>query len=186
MNRPPLPTTPSTKRTRRPGQNLASLAPGPSGAVLLPVIPNIPQSQSWIFVKRTDVSGEGGKNFILHCFLLEVLHPPHRPNRGKQIQLVNRDARKHRKIKHQNGRERPHFFGFQPPKKFLGSLPPVLDRSRLREQLCRTSGEPVIAYAVHSGVHLRVHTAARCITVTAAYALQNATTLHGHVPASNR
>jgi hypothetical protein len=26
--------------------------------------------------------------------------------------------------KHQNGRERPHFFGFQPPKKFVGSLPP--------------------------------------------------------------
>src|SRR6266481_5973919 len=26
--------------------------------------------------------------------------------------------------KGQIGRERPHFFGFQPPKKFLGSLPP--------------------------------------------------------------
>jgi hypothetical protein len=26
--------------------------------------------------------------------------------------------------KHQNGRERPHFFVFQPPKKFMGSLPP--------------------------------------------------------------
>src|SRR5258707_1100210 len=26
--------------------------------------------------------------------------------------------------KHQIGRERPHFFGFQPPKKFGGSLPP--------------------------------------------------------------
>ena len=26
--------------------------------------------------------------------------------------------------KNQNGRERPHFFGFQPPKKFVGSLPP--------------------------------------------------------------
>jgi hypothetical protein len=124
MNRPPLPTTLSAKRTRRPGQNLECLAPGPSGAVLLPVIPKIPQSQSWILVKRTDVSGEGGKNFILHHFLLEALHPHHRPNRGNQIQLVDRDARKHRKMKDQNGRERPHFFGFQPPKKFLGSLPP--------------------------------------------------------------
>jgi hypothetical protein len=27
--------------------------------------------------------------------------------------------------KHQIGRERPHFFGFQPPKKFVGSLPPA-------------------------------------------------------------
>jgi hypothetical protein len=51
MNRPPLPTTPSAKRTRRPGQNLASLAPGPRGAVLLPVIPKISQSHSWILVK---------------------------------------------------------------------------------------------------------------------------------------
>ena len=135
MNRPPSPATPSTKRTRRPGQNLACLAPGPRGAVLLPVIPKIPQAQAWILVTRTDVFGEGGKNFILHRFLLEVIHPPHRPNRGKQIQLVNRDARKHRKINHQNG----------------------------REQLCRTSGEPVIAYAVHPGVHLHVHSAIRCI-----------------------
>ena len=100
MNRPPLPTNPSAKCTRRPEQNLVSLAPGPIGAVLLPVIPKIPQSQSWILVKRTDVSGEGGKNFILHRFLLEFLHPPHRPNRGKQIQLVSRDAKKRRKINH--------------------------------------------------------------------------------------
>jgi hypothetical protein len=60
MNRPPLPTTSSTKPTRRPGQNLASLAPGPRGAVLFPVTPKIPQSQSWILVKCTDVSREGG------------------------------------------------------------------------------------------------------------------------------
>jgi hypothetical protein len=123
MNRPPLPTNHSAKRTRRPGQNLASLAPGPRGAVLLPVIPKIPQSQSWILVKRKDVSGGEGKNFILHRFLHEVLHPPHRPNRGKQIQLVNRDARKHRKIKHQNGRERPHFSVLKPPKKFFEVAP---------------------------------------------------------------
>jgi hypothetical protein len=126
MNRPPLPTNPSAKCTRRPEQNLASLAPGPRGAVLFPVIPKIPQSESCILVKRTDVSGEVGKNFVLHRFLLEVLHPPHRPNRGKQIQLANRDTRKHRKINHQNGRERPHSSGFQPPKKFSRSLPPVL------------------------------------------------------------
>lgn len=42
------------------------------------------------------------------------------------MQLVTPDARKHRKINHKNGRERPHFFGFNPPKKFLRSLPPVL------------------------------------------------------------
>jgi hypothetical protein len=28
----------------------------------------------------------------------------------------------------QNGREQPHLFGFQPPEKFVGSLPPYLTR----------------------------------------------------------
>ena len=32
--------------------------------------------------------------------------------------------------KRQIGRERPHFFGFQPPKKFVGSLPPSARWSR--------------------------------------------------------
>ena len=163
MNRPPLPTTLPAKRTRRPGQNLTSLAPGPRGALLLPVIPKIPQSQLWIMVKRTDVSGEGGKNFILHHFLLEVLHPPHRPNRGKQIQLVNRDAKKRRKLKDQNGRERPHFFGLHPPKKFSGSLPPVLFQPRICEQPDAASGERGIACAVHLSVQLYVYSATGCI-----------------------
>lgn len=52
MNRPPLPANRST-----------------------PVIAKIPQSQSWIFVKRTDVPGEGGKNFVLHRRLFEAFHP---------------------------------------------------------------------------------------------------------------
>ena len=33
-------------------------------------------------------------------------------------------SKSHHGKKHQIGRERPHFFGFQPPKKFMGSLPP--------------------------------------------------------------
>jgi len=32
--------------------------------------------------------------------------------------------RKQQRENYKNGRERPHFFGFQPPKKFVGSLPP--------------------------------------------------------------
>jgi hypothetical protein len=34
------------------------------------------------------------------------------------------EPQKRRPANYQNGRERPHFFGFQPPKKFVGSLPP--------------------------------------------------------------
>jgi len=41
----------------------------------------------------------------------------------------------------------PAFSAYRPPKKFLGSLPLVLFRSRMHEQLSRTSGEPVIANA---------------------------------------
>jgi len=37
--------------------------------------------------------------------------------------------------KHQIGRERPHFFGFQPPKKFVG-VAPALSRM-LRDPFCR-------------------------------------------------
>jgi predicted transcriptional regulator len=39
----------------------------------------------------------------------------------KKAQAGRKNARR-KKI--QIGRERPHFFGFQPPKKFVGSLPP--------------------------------------------------------------
>jgi len=50
--------------------------------------------------------------------------------------MIGKAGRKNaRRKKLQNGRERPHFFGLQPPKKFLGSLPPVLLQSA-------TDGEP--------------------------------------------
>ena len=61
MNRPPLPATLSPKRTRRLGQNLTSLAPGLRGAVLFPVFPKIPQSESWISGEGHVCSAEVGK-----------------------------------------------------------------------------------------------------------------------------
>ena len=39
-------------------------------------------------------------------------------------QIQNQERKSDRGKKVQVGRERPHFFGFQPPKKFVGSLPP--------------------------------------------------------------
>jgi hypothetical protein len=125
MARAPLPTTLTARCTPRPGQNMTSLGPGSGRVVLLPVIPTISESQSRILVKRTDVCGESGKNFILQHVLLQALHPSDRPNRENQIQLVSHDAGKRRKINYQNGRERPHFSGFNPPKKSSRSLPPV-------------------------------------------------------------
>ena len=38
--------------------------------------------------------------------------------------LQNLKSEKQQAENYKNGRERPHFSGFQPPKKFLGSLPP--------------------------------------------------------------
>ena len=38
--------------------------------------------------------------------------------------MFRNETQKQRRENYKNGRERPHFFGFQPPKKFVGSLPP--------------------------------------------------------------
>ena len=156
MNRPPLPITLSAKRTRRPEQNLTSLALGSRGAVLLPVIPKIQQSQSWILVKRTDALGENGKNFIPHFILLKFLHPPHWPSRRKQIPIANREARNTRKIKHQNGRERPHFSVLKPPKKYLRSLPPIFG-IRQQARFARKGSSPIAADRPQSFTHDELH-----------------------------
>ena len=42
--------------------------------------------------------------------------------KGKEKKSARRKNARRKKF--QSGRERPHFSGFQPPKKFLGSLPP--------------------------------------------------------------
>src|SRR5580693_10024248 len=68
--------------------------------------------------------GAEGKDYTLHLRLHQFLHPV-----AQAISLRRVGCRTQRKQespwkKHQNGRERPHFFGFQPPKKFVGSLPP--------------------------------------------------------------
>jgi hypothetical protein len=148
MNRPPLPAALSAKRTRRPEQNLPSLAPGPRGVVLLPVIPKIPQSESWIWVKPTYVPVKVVR--ISSCtsiFSFAFTLSPR--NLWERNGLQSPPLKSAREKIHQNGWERPHFFGLQPPKKFLGSLPPVLFRSRMHEQLCRAEGEPVVENAVH-------------------------------------
>src|SRR6267143_723423 len=68
--------------------------------------------------------GAEGKDYTLHLRLHLFLHPV-----AQAISLRRVGWRRQRKQespwkKHRIGRERPHFFGFQPPKKFMGSLPP--------------------------------------------------------------
>ena len=67
---------------------------------------------------------EEGKDYALQGYLLAVLQrvAPAMPFVRSRKRKVT--APKSPRKKHQIGRERPHFFGFQPPKKFVGSLPP--------------------------------------------------------------
>jgi len=68
--------------------------------------------------------GEEGKDYTLHLRLHLFLHPVARAISFWRVGCRTQRKQESPWKKHQNGRERPHFFGFQPPKKFLGSLPP--------------------------------------------------------------
>jgi hypothetical protein len=72
---------------------------------------------------------EEGKDYALQGYLLAVLQrvAPAMPFVRSRKRKVT--APKSPRKKHQIGRERPHFFGFQPPKKFVGALPPTRPRS---------------------------------------------------------
>ena len=50
----------------------------------------------------------------------------------REREMPEAKPKKQRRENHKNGRERPHFLGFQPPKKFLGSLPPCGTSFRCR------------------------------------------------------
>jgi hypothetical protein len=68
---------------------------------------------------------EEGKNYTLQHRLLSVLQPVAPAITLDRRRKQPRTARKSPRKKHKIGRERPRFFGFQPPKKFEGSLPPA-------------------------------------------------------------
>src|ERR1700688_1646104 len=55
---------------------------------------------------------------------METSSPGTDPKSLETGEIRNQGKRKSPWKKRQIGRERPHFFGFQPPKKFMGSLPP--------------------------------------------------------------
>jgi hypothetical protein len=68
------------------------------------------------------VRGEECKNFTLQRYLHQGLHLL--PVEGfERKEHPNREIQNQRCANWQNGRERPHFFGFQPPKKFHGVAP---------------------------------------------------------------
>ena len=59
----------------------------------------------------------------LQIGLYPSLHLVARHVFGRTRDIWNK-TRKQQRENYKNGRERPHFFSFQPPKKFVGSLPP--------------------------------------------------------------
>jgi hypothetical protein len=72
---------------------------------------------------RDTGSGEESNIFTLQVVLYQGLHPVGAHSPERKCDAWN-EPRKQRPENYQNGRERPHFFGFQPPKKCVGSLPP--------------------------------------------------------------
>jgi hypothetical protein len=58
--------------------------------------------------------------FVFSAFFTFRLDSSSTPVPGSGIEGRQKTQLEKNKI----GRERPHFFGFQPPKKFVGSLPP--------------------------------------------------------------
>jgi hypothetical protein len=68
--------------------------------------------------------GAEGKDYTLHLRLHLFLHPVAQAISLRRVGCRTQCKQESPWKKHQNGRERPHFFGFQPPKKFVGSLPP--------------------------------------------------------------
>src|SRR5271163_1980762 len=68
--------------------------------------------------------GAEGKDYTLHLRLHLFLHPVAQAISLRKVGCKSQSKQESPWKKHQNGRERPHFFGFQPPKKCVGSLPP--------------------------------------------------------------
>jgi hypothetical protein len=160
MTQPALPALRDTMRPCRPERNLTLNAQGVSRAVPLPACSLLQQgAQLW---RRSGHPGCLVKNVrnsfcTLVCTSFFTLVRSIRL-REKQVEISDSESVE-KSLKRAGATP---LFGFQLPKKFLGSLPPVFFRF-LCESHRRTSGEPVIAYAVHPGVHLHVHSASGCI-----------------------
>jgi hypothetical protein len=113
-------TTPVLDAIPRPKESLGSFQPTGLLPVVCPERPGLRSKQ----IEKDGDSSEERKNYPLHsrschvftrdphmkCFLKDLPQPGQRKSPRKKLQI---------------GRERPYFFGFQPPKKFSGSLPPV-------------------------------------------------------------
>ena len=123
MNGPPLPANLSAKRTRRPAQNLASLAQEPEEQFCFRSHSNF-RVTIVDGVKRTDDPVKKARISSCTVCFTRVLHLPHRLNGGKQMQLGQRDAKKRRKLNTETGGSDPTFSAFSRPKSSWGRSRP--------------------------------------------------------------
>jgi hypothetical protein len=75
--------------------------------------------------QEPELKGAEGKDYTLHPRLHLFLHPVAHAISSGRVGCRTQCKQASPWKKHQSGRERPHFFGLQPPKKFVGSLPPA-------------------------------------------------------------
>src|SRR5277367_5973436 len=90
--------------------------------------------------------GAEGKDYTLQLRLHLFLHPVAQAISLRRVGCRTQCKQESPWKKRQNGRERPHFFGFQPPKKFVGSLPPCGTVNRAG---CFFHGDQEFETAVH-------------------------------------
>src|SRR5260370_1696870 len=70
---------------------------------------------SWI----QRIPSEEGKNYVLHFSKWRLLHPQQIRSPWKPEKYETGESESHRGKNVKSGGRRPHFFGFQPPKKFV-------------------------------------------------------------------
>ena len=115
MNRPPLPADNSPMHAHRLEQSLTCLAPGVSGAALLPVHPRIRRSEPRFLANETNVAVKLVQiSFCTSVFtsLFTLLLCNLRTRNQLQMPL----RKKVQKKIHQNGREEPAFSASNRPK----------------------------------------------------------------------
>src|SRR6266849_2844928 len=163
MTQPPLPAPTVTVHPCRPTRNLTPNRQRVSGVVPLPAL-SVHQKEA----ERSRTCSHPGywvKNVrnsfcILVCTTIFTLA---RPICREDKQIENSTPQSTGGKTPKTGGRAPTLSASSRPKSSWGRSRPFSFRSRLYEPHRRTSGEPVRTYAVHPGVHLRVHSVSGCI-----------------------
>ena len=128
MNRPPSPTKTSAMYSRRLEQNLTCLAPGVSGAVLLPVLSKVHCVNRWPYqVKKNDRLVKNVRNTrctaLFSAFFTLLIGQTEESKCRCEVATAESTG----KLTTEAGRSDPTFSAFIRPKSFWGRSRPLLD-----------------------------------------------------------